>query len=83
MADRSLFPHVRAARLLVGKWYRFTLAFLDLRLQPPPAELPLQNCTSELGVTDPETKTPGPDAYPCTGYWLPTAGRPWGISMTS
>jgi len=38
MADRLLFPHVRTARLLVGKWYRFTLAFPDLGPQPPPAE---------------------------------------------
>jgi len=66
----------------MGKWYRFTRAFPDLGPQPLPAER-FQNCTSELGVTDPETRTPGPDAYPCTGYWLPTIGRPWGISMTS
>ena len=52
--------------------------------RPTSAPAPLlQNCTSGLGVTDPETRAPGPDAYPCTGYWLPTAGRPWGIPMTS
>ena len=52
--------------------------------RPTSAPAPLlRNCTSGLGVTDPETRAPGPDAYPCTGYWLPTAGRPWGIPMTS